>query len=424
MNPPPKTSPDLLTRGLVSLRQGLGAYALIGLVAGLLGAAYLALLHMMEHVLGPGTRSGWSHVAVMIAAGITVGILVRWLGHPGDVELLVDNIHIEGGRGELRHLRSLLPVSLVCISTGGAAGPEAPLVQTTGSLAAWLGQFSKLPESKRRSMTIAGMAAAFTVLFGAPLGSAIFALEILHRRGLEYYEALLPALVSALVAYVVYVASTGLGLSPVWYFPEGVGARPIDLAWVTAAGVLGALAAILFTYAVKGAGRLFQLVPTLARPAVGGLVLGLLGLATPFALTFGKHQIEPLEALQGGGLVFLLVALAKVSGTAVTVASGWRGGFIIPLFFIGAALARMLHAWLPETNEVVMTAALMAAVNTGVTKTPIGSTLVVVHMAGLRLVPTTLLAAVVALLLTSQVGLLETQRERGTIGHRADKPAG
>ena len=58
------------------------------------------------------------------------------------------------------------------------------------------------------------MAAAFTVLFGAPLGSAIFALEILHRRGLEYYEALLPALIGALAGFVVFVVLGGVGYRP------------------------------------------------------------------------------------------------------------------------------------------------------------------------------------------------------------------
>ena len=83
---------------------------------------------------------------------------------------------------------------------------------------------------------------------------------------------------------------------------------------------------------------------------------------------------------------------------------GWRGGFIIPLFFIGVAAGRLTHLAFPGTNEVVLMAAFMAATNTGVTKTPLGSTLVVTQMAGLQLLPTTLIAAVVALLLTSEVG--------------------
>ena len=68
-------------------------------------------------------------------------------------------------------------------------------------------------------VAITGMAAGFTVLFGAPLGSALFALEILHRRGMEYYEALLPSLVGALVGYGVAAPHRASGLEPVWHFP-------------------------------------------------------------------------------------------------------------------------------------------------------------------------------------------------------------
>ena len=115
--------------------------------------------------------------------------------------------------------------------------------------------------------------------------------------------------------------------------------------------------------------------------------------------------------------LFAVAFAAKFVGTSMTVSSGWRGGFIIPLFFMGVALGRLWHLEMPSTNEVVLIAGLMAGINTGVTKTPIGSTLVVTEMAGLQLLPTTLISSVVTLLLTSEVGLIETQRSRGETGH-------
>jgi H+/Cl- antiporter ClcA len=104
--------------------------------------------------------------------------------------------------------------------------------------------------------------------------------------------------------------------------------------------------------------------------------------------------------------------IAKFLGATVTQSSGWRGGFIIPLFFIGTAMGRLCHIILPNTNEVVLMAAFMAACVVGVTKTTLGSTLVATEMAGLQILPTTLLAALVALFLTSSVTLIETQRDR------------
>ena len=79
---------------------------------------------------------------------------------------------------------------------------------------------------------------------------------------------------------------------------------------------------------------------------------------------------------------------------------------------MGVALGRFLHSLFPDTNVVVLMAALMAANNVGVTKTTLGSVLVVSEMAGIKVLPTTLLAALISLFLTSNVGLIESQRNR------------
>jgi H+/Cl- antiporter ClcA len=110
-----------------------------------------------------------------------------------------------------------------------------------------------------------------------------------------------------------------------------------------------------------------------------------------------------------------LAVAAKLLASSVSLATGWKGGFIIPLFFIGACLGRAGHVLLPHTNEAVLIAALMVACNVGVTKTPLGSVLVVTEMAGVTLLPTTLIASVVALVLTSNVGLIESQRRRSEV---------
>jgi H+/Cl- antiporter ClcA len=314
-------------------------------------------------------------------------------------------------------------VSLLCIAAGGAAGPEAPLVQTTGTLGSWLANRWKLAIDDKRVLTITGMAAGFTVLFGAPFGAAIFALEILHRRGLEYYEALLPAVLGSLCGYAVYMVATGLGLTPVWSFPPLVPLRTSDFAWSLAAGVVGALVAVLFTYLTVGLRRVFGKLPTVPRAVLGGLILGGLAFVSPFALTYGETQVGTIAAGKAVVVVLLVAAAAKLLGTSVTISTGWRGGFIIPLFFVGACLGRLGHAILPQTHEAMLMAALMVAINTGVTKTPFGSTLVVTEMAGLPLLPVTVLAAVVALLLTSEVGLIQTQRQRASAAAQPALPA-
>ena len=370
------------------------------------------MLHVLQRGLWPTHWDLFPHGLILVGVGIAVAVLIAVLGSPGDVELMVDNIHVVGGHDNVKMLRSLIPVSLLCVSAGGALGPEAPLIQTTGTFASVLGTRLQLERNELRAITITGMASGFTVLFGAPLGAAVFALEILHRRGLEYYEALLPAVIGSLWGYVVYVVATGAGLEPVWSFPSALPMHAGDLGWAAACGVVGAIVAVAFTYAALGLRALIKAIPVGARPALGGVVLALLAWVSPYALTFGEAQIGEITTTDLAIHVLLLGAAAKLVASAVTLATGWRGGFIIPLFFIGAALGLAAHAWIPSTNEWVLVTALMVACNVGVTKTPIGSVLVVTEMAGVTLLPTTIVASVVALLLTSNVGLIESQRRR------------
>lgn len=413
-----RSSPRWVQGILVGLDPKLaGLVVVVGLVSGSIGALFLLVLHLVQHALWPTHWHGVVGFAILGGVGIVAGLVTRFVGSPGDVELMVDNIHVSGTATGVRTLRSLLPISWLCIGSGGAMGPEAPLVQTTGSLASWAARRSGLVVSDARVLTIAGMAAGFTVLFGAPLGAAVFALEILHRRGLQYYEALLPAVIGSLSGYGLFVVVTSAGLTPVFDLAAPAQLRAVDLLWALLAGIIGAGVAVSFTYLSALLRHGARRVPPVLRPAIGGLVLGGLGLWSAFSLTFGEDQINEILHHHGGTVAFFaLAALAKLLGTSVTLSSEWRGGFIIPLFFIGACLARAFHVLVPGADEAVMVAALMAASNAGVTKTALGSPLVVSEMAGMRLLPTTLVASIVSLMLTSEIGVIHTQRERDVVG--------
>lgn len=386
---------------------------MVGGLGALTGIVYLSLLHLLQHHLGPELWGTWTRMGVMGGVGFSVGILIHWLGSPGDVELLVDNIHVLGGRKQYRELRSLIPVSLLCIAGGGAMGPEAPLVQTTGAIGTLLGERRKLGVRDHRVLTITGMAAGFTVLFGAPLGAAVFALEILHRRGLEYYEALMPAVIGSLWGYAVFTIATGWGLEPVWQFPPVGSLHVADMGWAVIAGVVGSVIALAFTVCHIALHKVMGWIPAMYRPALTGVMLALLGGWSMYGLTFGELQITMLLTAHPVISIFAIAAVAKLVGTSLTLAGGWKGGVIIPLFFIGLAVAKMMVLLLPGVNAVALIVGTMAAANTGVTKTPLGSTLVVSEMTGLQMLPTTLIAAMTSLVLTSPIGLIHTQRHRG-----------
>ncbi|MHB1157895.1 MAG: chloride channel protein, partial [Phycisphaerales bacterium] len=251
---------------------------LVGGLSALTGMAYLGLMHLLQDGLGLERWQGWPRVRMMAGIGLIVGWLIRWLGSPGDVELLVDNIHVLGGRKQYKELRSLIPVSLLCIGAGGAMGPEAPLVQTTGALGTWISERRKLTLEDRRVLTIVGMAAGFTVLFGAPLGAAIFALEILHRRGMEYYEALMPAVIGSLWGYAVFTLATGWGLRPVWQFPAVGTLHPADIGWAVLAGIVGSAVAVGFAMSTWLLRKIMGVILPVWGPMVTGALLGLLSM--------------------------------------------------------------------------------------------------------------------------------------------------
>jgi H+/Cl- antiporter ClcA len=403
----------VLADAVVRVRKGLGvAVVMVGVTGGLVGAAYVGALHLLQRVLGPDQHTSIVQVCILVGVGAAVALITRTLGETGNVELLVDNIHVLGGAEDVRALRSLIPASLLCVASGAGMGPEAPLVQTTGSIGTLVG--TRLGHSRVdiRILTITGMAAGFTVLFGAPLGSALFALEILHRRGLQYYEALLPAVIGSLCGYAVYLSLSGLGVGPVWNFPHVGELHISDLGIAAVIGLLGASGAALFSATTRGVRWVLGPAPVAGRYILGGLILGLLGWWSPYALTFGEEQLGDLLHLHLAAGALVVAIIAKLLGTTVTLASGWKGGFIIPLFFMGAAFGQLAHIFAPGVNESVLMACAMVAICVGVTKTPLGTTLVVTEMAGLPLLPVLLISAVVAILVTNRVTLIETQRER------------
>ncbi|HUJ28743.1 MAG TPA: chloride channel protein [Myxococcales bacterium] len=399
----------------------------VGVVGGVVACAYYWLLEGSMWALWKALplwvekwapawlqRHHWLWVVTGIG-GALVGVALRVMGTPGEVSAVVDNIHMEGGRIDVRQTPSMVVASLLSITFGGSAGPEAPLVQINGSLGSWLGDRLRLTPEIVRTLTFCGMGAALGAFFGAPLGGALFALEIPHRRGLEYYEAVVPATLSATLAWLVFRAITGLSFGRLYHVPTfEVTPRGV---WVAAlCGVFGALLAAMFV-------AIFRAIEHAAKPlerwhillgAIGGICIGVIAGVYPETLFFGEHQgAELLEnGIQLGALALLGIALAKMLAVGCTLHSGFRGGFIFPLFFIGAAGGLALSAMFPMIPAPLAALCTMAAVNVAVTKTPVSTTVILATLSGLGVVPLLIVASFISFLLTTRVALIRTQRSR------------
>ena len=364
------------------------------------------MTHALEQFEGP------SLVVVMPLAGLVVGLVIHFLGNPGEIAVIVDNIHFRGGRLDARKNPAMILASLVSISAGGSAGPEAPLVKVTGSFGTWVADRLNLKGEDLRSLSLAAMAAGFTALFGAPLGGAVFALEILHHQHvLEYYEALLPAIVSSCFSYLVFAGITKLGIAPSWHFPQYHLDNIDDFALAILYGMIGAVAGWIFMSIFRSCDRLFAQIPgpIYVRTILAGLGLG--GIATLLPLTryFGHHELESVLDNSFPTLFLLAIAFAKMLTISFTVTGGWRGGFIIPLFFTGACIGKAIATLIPGLNPALAMICTMAGLNAAVTRTPVSTTLLLAKLTNIAPFTPILFASLVGFFLAPKAPLIASQ---------------
>lgn len=381
--------------------QRLYKWSILGGLTGTLGGlAAVVFVWLLETVEGSVTAAAdalptpWLLPLVPALGGLAVGLLrARFtpesFDSPGSTDRAIDAIHDHGGRLPKRTAVMTAVTSAITLGTGGSAGREGPTVLIgagIGSIAARLVNLLRLPKrlgftftgEDVRVLAICGVAAGLGAVFRAPIGAALFAVGVLYIYGMED-DYLAPALVSSLTSYLLF--SLFRGFEPMFRAPFTWNLDLFDIGVVLVIGILASLAGMAYIRTFYDLFERFQSwrIPTWLKPAIGGLAVGVIGLALPQALGMGHDTIQSIIDYRLGAGVLALLVVAKIVATSLTIGSGGAGGDMAPALVIGAALGGFVgaaaNALFPGavTNPALYVIAGMGALYASVAKVPLAT---------------------------------------------------
>lgn len=360
------------------------------------------------------------------------GLLSGWLvftfapeaeGHGTDAA--IDAFHHRKG-----FIRTRVPwikavASAITIGTGGSAGREGPIAQIGAGFGSYLGTKLGLSAAERRILLLAGISGGIGATFHAPLAGALFAVEVLYREPEFEHEALIPCIISSIIAYSLFGAITGW--QALLVTPRFVFQHPGELFVFLLLGIFCAAMGVVYVKSFYGMRDLFKKLklPDALKPALGGVLVGLIAMFVPQVLGSGYAWVQAALYGKMALWVMLVVALAKILATSLTIPSGGSGGVFAPSLVIGALLGGAFGA----TADVLFPALIhdprayvlvgMAGFFAGVSNTPIATLIMVSELTGnYGLLAPLMLVCVVAMVVVRSNTIYEKQ-----VPGRLDSPA-
>ena len=290
---------------------------------------------------------------------------------------------------------------------GGSAGREGAALQIGGSVATFFGKLFRLNEEDRHILTMCGMSGVFAAVFGTPMAACVFAIEVVSV-GRFCTSALFPCIVSSASAYALALV---MGVAPEHFLVENVPAFDISTMWrVLVIAILCAVASMLFCWAMHSGAKLFKKLfkNEFLRAAVGGIVVILLTLLVG-TRAYNGGGMDVIERIFEEGVVRPEAFLLKIIFTSITIGAGFKGGEIVPSFFIGATFG-CLFGNLTGFEPSLCTAVGMISLFCGVTNCPITSLLISFELFGYDGMPYFLLAIPFSYMLSGYFGLYRSQK--------------
>jgi chloride channel protein, CIC family len=277
--------------------------------------------------------------------GVFIGLAIKFFGQHGGLGVPQSQYAKTGGL-DYRHLPSILLQGFIALWSGAAIGPEGTLVFLTGGLGTLISERLRLQKDDVQVLVYSAIAGAFGGFFGSPIVGAVGAIEYMFIKELNLYRHLIPGLIAGAVGYGVYFALLHTTYLGVYSFPNFESLRVVDLLWALLVGVIAALIGTLFKLVFGivhlGFDRLNK--RPVIRAIIGGLIIGLSGSFLPLTLYSGQNQLLQIvhNPAAYGIWILLLMMLVKMLLTSTSFATGFEGGPIFPLLFIGGTLGQAI----------------------------------------------------------------------------------
>lgn len=375
----------------------------VGITVGLISILF-------HHCIELATNYRLSHPLILYLlplGGVLIVFFYRISGNRSTLDTNLVLLSIRSPKDQL----PLKMAPLIFISTtvthifGGSSGREGAALQLGGSLSAFIGKCLHLDEKDLRIITMCGMSAAFSALFGTPLTAAIFSLEVVSV-GIMYYVALVPCTLSAIVGYTLarnWGKCTHFSLQYIPTFEFWVIIRVIIFA------ILCAVLSVMFCAILHGAHTFYKrfIKNQYLRIIIGSIFIIILTLLLGTRDYLGAGMPIINEAIDS--TVSPYAFLLKMLFTAITLGAGFKGGEIVPAFFIGATFGNMIGEMLGLSSSFCAGLGLIA-VFCGVTNCPITSFIMSIELFGAEGSLFFLLAISISYMLSGYSGLYHKQK--------------
>lgn len=387
-------------------------WIILGIFVGLLVGAFSTLFAWLVLKVTEIRLANPPILFFLPVAGLVIVFLYSICGvkSDGGTNIVLNELQADGRHVPAVQAPLIFAGTVLTHLFGGSAGREGAALQIGGSLGSLMGRiFEKLfrlDESEKRSLILCGMSAAFSAIFGTPLAAVVFPIEVVSI-GVMQYSALVPCAVASVTASRFAV---NMGIRPE-DFPKLVAPEltTMNIVRVVILAVLAAWVSILFCVLLNRTGKVFEkyLKNRYLRVAVGGALIVVLTLllGTRDYLGAGVPVID--EALHGQAhpAAFLI----KMLFTAITIEAGFKGGEIVPSFFIGATFG-CLFGTVTGIDPSLCAALGMSCVFCGVTNCPISTLLISFEMFGIDGIPYYLLTIPICFMMSEYYGLYKEQR--------------